>query len=328
MCVDCPRHPLPPWIPRAPGRPPPLLRGSRAHPAAHPTPHRFPPRIQPPCRSRSPAPAIDCSPCPRLAPPTATPASDGNGLGPGPDPGVFLSPRALSQLDELAAFRYEHAFPHGLLTVCALSRGPDDDAMAEALVRLLLLRDRALGPAQRYAQLLTFVIRRYLHDRRGLAPHAAVLMGFYRPTDVGAGNANAAPEYDKGEGGDEGEMACTAEVSFDAVGAPGAPPTPPLNFPYICNMTVKTPLRRRGIGKQLLKACKDLVFKMNDKRRVYLHYRIIDRVPFNMYTKAGYSIIQTDSILVWLSLQKRKYLMSKELPQAPVVSETSTKNFE
>jgi hypothetical protein len=67
---------------------------------------------------------------------------------------------------------------------------------------------------------------------------------------------------------------------------------------------------------------------MNDKRRVYLHYRIIDRVPFNMYTKAGYSIIQTDSILVWLSLQKRKYLMSKELPQAPVVSETSTKNFE
>lgn len=83
-----------------------------------------------------------CSPCPpprhiRLAPPTATPASDGNGLGPGPDPGVFLSPRALSQLDELAAFRYEHAFPHGLLTVCALSRGPDDDAVAEALVRLL-----------------------------------------------------------------------------------------------------------------------------------------------------------------------------------------------
>ncbi|PWZ19202.1 hypothetical protein Zm00014a_007938 [Zea mays] len=125
-------------------------------------------------------------------------------------------------------------------------------------------------------------------------------------------------------------MACTAEVSFDVVGAPGAPPmpTPPLNFPYICNMTVKTPLRRRGIGKQLLKACEDLVFKMNAKIRVYLHCTIIDRVPFNMYTKAGYSIIQTDSILVWLSLQKRKYLMSKELPQASVVSETSTKNFE
>ena len=48
-----------------------------------------------------------------------------------------------------------------------------------------------------------------------------------------------------GGGKDEGEMACTAEVSFD-VGAPGAPPTPtpPLDFPYICNMTVKTALRR------------------------------------------------------------------------------------
>lgn len=133
--------------------------------------------------------------------------------------------------------------------MCALSRGPDDDAVAEALVRLLassFSETVRWAPAQRYAQLLTFVIRRYLHDRRGLAPHATVLVGFYRPADAGAGNANAAPEDDEGEGGDEGEMACTAEVSFDAVGAPGAPPTPtpPLNFPYICNMTVKTPLRR------------------------------------------------------------------------------------
>ncbi|CAN6228449.1 unnamed protein product [Urochloa humidicola] len=78
----------------------------------------------------------------RLAPPAAaTPSPGGN-----PGPGVFLSPRALSQLDELAAFRYEHAFPHGLLTVRALSRGPEDDAVAEALVRLLLLRDRPVGP--------------------------------------------------------------------------------------------------------------------------------------------------------------------------------------
>lgn len=85
---------------------------------------------------------------------------------------------------------------------------------------------------------------------------------------------------------------------------------------------------RRGIGKQLLKACEDLIFKMNARRRVYLHCRIIDQVPFNMYRKAGYIIVQTDSILVWLNLQKRKYLMSKELPQASVVSETSTKNFD
>ena len=77
-----------------------------------------------------------------------------------------------------------------------------------------------------------------------------MLVGFYRPAD--AVDATDATEDDGDEGSedgggkDEGEMACTAEVSFDAVGAPGAPPTPtpPLDFPYICNMTVKTALRR------------------------------------------------------------------------------------
>ncbi|CAN6239762.1 unnamed protein product [Urochloa humidicola] len=231
----------------------------------------------------------------RLAPPAAATPSPGGSPGPGPGPGVFLSPRALSQLDELAAFRYEHAFPHGLLTVRALSRGPEDDAVAEALVRLLassFSETVRWAPAQRYAQLLTFVIRRYLHDRRGLAPHAAVLVGFYRPAD--AAGEDEGGEDGEGEGEDEGEMACTAEVSFDAVGAPGAPPTPtpPLDFPYICNMTVKTALRRRGLGKQLLKACEDLVIKMDAKRR------------------------------------KRKYLMTKELPQASAASESSTKDFD
>ncbi|KAK3141993.1 hypothetical protein QOZ80_4BG0340800 [Eleusine coracana subsp. coracana] len=292
-----------------------------------------------PAVSRHPHLLFSPSHCPRppprhlrLAPlaassssPSPSPAGSGGG-------GVFLSPSALAQLDELAAFRYEHAFPHGHLTVRALGRGPNDDAVAEALVRLLTTSFSETvrwAPAQRYAQLLTFVIRRYLYERRGLAPHAAVLVGFYRPADGdGAATEEGVGEDEDGE--DEGEMACTAEVSFDEMGAPGAPPTPtpPLEFPYMCNMTVKTSLRRRGIAKQLLKACEALVIKMDAKRRVYLHCRIIDQVPFNMYIKAGYSIVQTDSILVWLSLQKRKHLMSKELPQASVGSEIATKDFD
>lgn len=256
----------------------------------------------------------------RLAPPAASSSPSPSGGG----GGVFLSPTALSQLDALAAFRYAHSFPHGSLTVRALT--PEDDAEADALVRLLassFSEDVRWAPAQRYAQLLAFVIRRYLHERRGLAPHAAVLVGFYKPAA-----AAAAAEGPEDEG--EGEMACTAEVSLDAVGAPGAPPTPtpPLDFPYICNMTVKTSFRRRGIGKQLLKACEDLVVKMDAKTRVYLHCRIIDQVPFNMYKKAGYDIVQTDSIFVWLSLQKRKHLMRKELPQVSVGSECTTIEFD
>jgi hypothetical protein len=181
-----------------------------------------------------------CCPPPRhlrLAPPAAS-----SSPSPGPGGGVFLPPSALARLDELEAFRYEHTFPHGQLTVRSLGRGPDNDAVAEALVRLLassFSETVRWAPAQRYAQLLTFVIRRYLYERRGIAPHAAVLVGFYRPDD-------ATEEEGGGEGEDEGEMACTAEVSFDATGAPGAPPTPtpPLEFPYMCNMTVKRSMRR------------------------------------------------------------------------------------
>ncbi|XP_015691834.2 uncharacterized protein LOC107304048 [Oryza brachyantha] len=270
----------------------------------------------------------------RLARPAASKGDGGGGVvaggggGGGGGGGVFLSPRALSQLDELAAFRYAHSFPHGRLTVRALT--PADDDESDSLVRLLassFAENVRWAPAQRYEQLLAFVIRRYLYERRGLAPHAAVLVGYYRP--AATGDVEEEGEGDEGDG-DYGEMACTAEVSLDAMGAPGAPPTPtpPLEFPYICNMTVKTSLRRRGIGKQLLKACEDLIIKMDANRRVYLHCRIIDQVPFNMYRKAGYNIVQTDSILIWLSLQKRKHLMSKELLQTSVSNENTTKDFD
>ncbi|KAL5216617.1 hypothetical protein ABZP36_008018 [Zizania latifolia] len=253
-------------------------------------------------------------------------ATQGDGGGGGVVRGsVFLSPRAVSQLDELAAYRYAHTFPHGRLTVRALTSA--DDAESNPLVRLLassFAENVRWAPARRYEQLLAFVIRRYLYERRGLAPHAAVLVGYYRAAATGGEG-----EREEDDGGD-GELACTVEVSLDAVGAPGAPPppTPPLEYPYICNMTVKTSLRRRGIGKQLLKALEDLILKMDAKRRVYLHCRIIDQVPFNMYRKAGYNTVQTDSIFVWLSLQKRKHLMSKELPQTSVDSESTTKEFD
>ena len=53
---------------------------------------------------------------------------------------------------------------------------------------------------------------------------------------------------------------------------------------------------------------------MTENREVYLHCRMIDSAPFNMYTKAGYKVVQTDSVLVLLMLQRRKHLMCKILP--------------
>lgn len=70
---------------------------------------------------------------------------------------------------------------------------------------------------------------------------------------------------------------------------------------------------RRGIGWHLLKASEELILEMSSSKEVYLHCRMIDAAPFNMYAKAGYSIVKTDSILILLMLQRRKHLMCKKL---------------
>lgn len=159
-----------------------------------------------------------------------------------------------------------------------------------------------------YLNFLAYLIKQYVIERRGLMPHTATLIGFYR------------------EGDEEEQLAGTVEVSFDKKGANASPPSPapPKNSPYICNMTVKKSLRRRGIGWHLLKACEELISQMTISREVYLHCRMIDVAPFNMYTKADYSIIKTDNFLVLLTLQRRKHLMRKRLS---VTSNTSESEF-
>ncbi|KAK9024366.1 hypothetical protein V6N11_004531 [Hibiscus sabdariffa] len=94
--------------------------------------------------------------------------------------------------------------------------------------------------------------------------------------------------YFRQKDGEKGnELSGTVEVCFDKRGANASPPTPlpPQNSPYICNMTVTKHLRR-----------------------------MIDEAPFNMYIKAGYDVVQTDNILILLTLQRRKHLMCKKLP--------------
>lgn len=152
-----------------------------------------------------------------------------------------------------------------------------------------------------YVKFLAFLVKQYLVDRRALMPHTVTLVGYYR-----------------GEEGSEEEedLAGTVELSFDERGANSSPPTPipPKNCPYICNMTVKKHLRRRGIGWHLLKASEELISLMSSSREVYLHCRMIDSAPFSMYQKSGYDIVKTDTIFIFLKLQRRKYLMRKILP--------------
>lgn len=163
-----------------------------------------------------------------------------------------------------------------------------------------------------YVKLLGFLVKQYLIERRALMPHAATLIAFHRTkTD---------DDVDE-----DIQLAGTVEVSFDQFGANVSPPTPtpPKNAPYICNMTVKKSLRRQGIGWHLLKASEELISQLSSVREVYLHCRMIDSAPFNMYSKAGYNVFKTDSFLILLTLQRRKHLMRKQLPPPSNVTNTS-----
>ncbi|CAI0386089.1 unnamed protein product [Linum tenue] len=166
--------------------------------------------------------------------------------------------------------------------------------LSESFVESMMLPDW-------YLPLISYLVKQYLMERRAAIPHAVTLLGFVKWKDGGSGG---------------GELAGTVEICFHKRGANDSPPTPtaPKDSPYICNMTVNKPLRRRGVGWNLLKASEELISQMSFVREVYLHCRMVDSAPFNMYMRAGYNVVKTDGILVLLLLQSRKHLMLKKLP--------------
>ncbi|KAL9664617.1 hypothetical protein QQ045_020022 [Rhodiola kirilowii] len=211
------------------------------------------------------------------------------------NPGRFLTGEELDKLKIIQNFSYYQELERGSMWVRVMKleeMNVISGLLAESFADSMML------PVA-YVSLLKFLVKQYLSERVGLIPHTATLIGFY-----------------KENGEENGDLAGTVEVSFDERGANTSPPTPPApkDSPYVCNMTVKKQMRRKGIGWHLLKASEELIARMNTSREVYLHCRMIDEAPFKMYTKAGYSIIKTDSILVLLMLQRRKYLMCKKLP--------------
>lgn len=151
------------------------------------------------------------------------------------------------------------------------------------------------------------MVKQYVMEKRSMLPHAATVVAFYKKKS----KPSAADEDEK--------LAGTAEISFNALGMNASPPTPtpPRNFPYICNMTVEKKVRRKGIGWHLLKACEELILELMEEQspetQVHLHCRIVDHGPFNLYTRAGYGVVERDNMLVWLTFQRRKNLMRKYL---------------
>ncbi|GMI90132.1 GCN5-related N-acetyltransferase 5 [Hibiscus trionum] len=208
----------------------------------------------------------------------------------------FLSNEELEKLKALESFVYLQDLESGSLSVRVMRTEEMDSTaalLAESFAESMLM---PLG----YGALMRFLVKQYLIERRAVLPHAVTLVGYFRQKDGEKGN----------------ELAGTVEVCFDKSGDNASPPTPlpPQNSPYICNMTVTKHLRRKGIGWHLLKASEELISRMASSKEVYLHCRMIDEAPFNMYMKAGYDVVRTDNILILLTLQRRKHLMCKKLP--------------
>ncbi|GFP91550.1 hypothetical protein PHJA_001299000 [Phtheirospermum japonicum] len=216
--------------------------------------------------------------------------------------GRFLTTDELENLELLEKYSYHQELESGLLWI-RLMREEEMDMTVTLLSESFA---ESMMMTSGYLKLLEFLVKNYMIERREMMPHNATLLGIYR------------------ENGEEDfELAGTVELTFDQKGANANPPTPtpPKNSPYICNMAVRKPLRRRGIGWHLLKAGEELITKMGSSREVYLHCRMIDEGPFNMYTKAGYSVVNTDNVLTWLKLQRRRHLMRKQLPVSDNASE-------
>ncbi|RVX10459.1 hypothetical protein CK203_017008 [Vitis vinifera] len=121
---------------------------------------------------------------------------------------------------------YSHEFEFGSVWVRVMRAEEIDitaNLLAESFAVSLLL------PIA-YVKLLAYLVKQYLIEKRALMPHTATLVGFYKGVDGGE---------------EEEQLAGTVEVSFNKRGANASPPTPtpPKNSPYICNMTVREPLR-------------------------------------------------------------------------------------
>ncbi|KMZ69048.1 hypothetical protein ZOSMA_223G00450 [Zostera marina] len=229
------------------------------------------------------------------------------------------SPLSIDHLDEikkrkliLQNFAYTHEDDRGSLRIRLMSSGEVDQTCVLIADSIPESSTLSRWNFKRNVTELEFLVKQYLDNQRTVFPHSATLVGFYK-------------QKNNNPGEEEEKVACTVEISFNALGMHSFPstPLPPRDHPYICNMVVKRELRRKGIGWHLLMACEkltSLIFSSDNNPHpqaptVYLHCRVVNLGALSMYKKAGYTVVKTDNILVWLSFHRRKTLMFKKLEQ-------------
>ncbi|XP_028774937.1 uncharacterized protein LOC114731861 [Neltuma alba] len=282
--------------------------------------------------------------------------------------GRFLSNEELEKLRFLQNFLYFKELESGSLWVRVM--GAEEMDMTIGLLAESFAESMVLPVG--YVSVLKFLVRQYLMERKIQMPHMATLIGFYKETGEGgeeqevqlAGTvevcfnkmgANASPPTptppkdspyisnmaETCNSNNETAHAIThygdsniiiAIIKWHhpqghAFGQSISPHVYDFLFPNVGFQEVE-----RGIGWHLLKAGEELISQMSSSREVYLHCRMIDAAPLNMYKKADYKIVKTDSVLVLLMLQRRKHLMRKKLPllsnpPESAASESDTETF-
>jgi ribosomal protein S18 acetylase RimI-like enzyme len=103
------------------------------------------------------------------------------------------------------------------------------------------------------------------------------------------------------------ELAGTIELTLRSSGLFGS------QYPYIANLAVSPPYRRRGIARQLLKTCEPTAKKWGF-REIYLHVLENNVNAIALYDACGYQLHHTEANLGnWLWQRPRRLLLRKVL---------------
>lgn len=85
-----------------------------------------------------------------------------------------------------------------------------------------------------------------------------------------------------------------------------------LPHPYLSNLAVCSTARRQGIAQKLLNAC-ELIALEGGFQDLYLHVLADNQQAKQLYSKAGYRIVEADPFWLCLFQQPRKLLLHKHL---------------
>ncbi|XP_024369096.1 uncharacterized protein [Physcomitrium patens] len=216
------------------------------------------------------------------------------------------------KVNALQRYKYRYESNRGLFVVEAMRpkhMNDTEELLVDSFAELM-------GGLLTYRPLLAITVKQYVRERYATLPHSVTLVGLYAPAE-GVPVSGESSEMQQGYW----VVAGTVEVSFSGAGHPDVPtPAPPPNSPYICNMAIKKEYRRRGLGREMLKAAENLALSMGYED-MYLHVRLIDIAPLTMYKEAGYQVVSTDSLLSVLTFQRRRHLMRKRLSRTQLVLE-------